>query len=220
MVPEGCFWSGGRGFLLLVPGGVSQHAMGQTPSPVNRLTDRCKNITFATLLRTVKIGSVPFYGCAHGNVGGTCHTSCTRLGIGNNGFLLWYVLFTLHRDREPLLPSATKLRQGYVFTRVCDSVKRGRLPHCMLGYTPLSDQKQTPPGPKADNHPRDQKQTPPGRRLLLRTVCTQSLILSCHCLSTLSTTINVRWVRKAPCLHLTKSTESVDVTSVLGRRCT
>ena len=30
-----------------------------------------------------------------------------------------------------------KLGQGYVFTRVCDSVHRfcPRLPHCMLGYT-------------------------------------------------------------------------------------
>ena len=41
----------------LVPGGacsgrVSQHTLRQTP-PVNRITDRCKNITFATLLRTV-----------------------------------------------------------------------------------------------------------------------------------------------------------------------
>ena len=36
------------------PGGVvvSQHALRQTP-PVNRITDRCKNITFATSLRMV-----------------------------------------------------------------------------------------------------------------------------------------------------------------------
>ena len=39
--------------------GVSQHALGQTP-PVNRMTDRCKNITFPQLcLRTVKIKQVP-----------------------------------------------------------------------------------------------------------------------------------------------------------------
>ena len=35
-------------------GVVSQHALRQTP-PVNSMTDRCKNITFATSLRTVKI---------------------------------------------------------------------------------------------------------------------------------------------------------------------
>ena len=48
---EGCLpwglsaWGGvcqERGCLL---GGASQHAMGQTPLPVNSITDRCKNIT-------------------------------------------------------------------------------------------------------------------------------------------------------------------------------
>ena len=34
-----------------------------------------------------------------------------------------------------LLPPATKLGKGDVFTRVCDSVHRGGLPHCMLGHT-------------------------------------------------------------------------------------
>ena len=34
-----------------------------------------------------------------------------------------------------LLPPATKLGQGYIFTGVCDSVHReGGLPQCMLGY--------------------------------------------------------------------------------------
>ena len=32
------------------------------------------------------------------------------------------------------LPPATKLGQGYIFTGVCDSVHRGGLPQCMLGY--------------------------------------------------------------------------------------
>ena len=32
---------------------VSQHALRQTLSPVDRMTDTCKNITFATSLRTV-----------------------------------------------------------------------------------------------------------------------------------------------------------------------
>ena len=45
-----------------VPGGVSAQGVypaepeADTPSPVNRMTDRCKNITFQQLLlRTVKI---------------------------------------------------------------------------------------------------------------------------------------------------------------------
>ena len=62
------------------------------------------------------------------------------------------------------LPPATKLGQGYVFTRVCDSVHRGVCPiacwdtpppgpdHCMMGYIPR-DQRQAPP--------RDQRQAPP-----------------------------------------------------------
>ena len=32
------------------------------------------------------------------------------------------------------LPAVTKLGQGNVFTGVCDSVNRGGLPQCMLGY--------------------------------------------------------------------------------------
>ena len=67
--PGGCAWSGGlgvpgpRGCLLgggawsrgVSAGGVvSQHALRQTP-PLNRMTNRCKNITFATSLRTVNI---------------------------------------------------------------------------------------------------------------------------------------------------------------------
>ena len=47
------------------------------------------------------------------------------------------------------LPSATKLRQGNVFTPVCQSVHRGGgyLPQCMLEYTPWVDTRlrQTPP---------------------------------------------------------------------------
>ena len=58
---QGGTWSGGvcsQG----VPGlGVSQHALRQTP-PVNRMTDRCKNITFATSLQTVIIHHKLFSG--------------------------------------------------------------------------------------------------------------------------------------------------------------
>ena len=57
---RGCLVPGGsapravcsRGSALGGGGVVSQHALRQTP-PVNRMTDRRKNITFATSLRTV-----------------------------------------------------------------------------------------------------------------------------------------------------------------------
>ena len=58
--------------------------------------------------------------------------------------------------------------QGYVFTRVCDSVNRGSLPQCMLGYhTP--PQEQTPPRsrPPGSRHP-SREQTPLGSRHPLR----------------------------------------------------
>ena len=53
--PRGCLvqgiaWSWGWGCV------ASQHALRQIPPPpVNRMTDSCKNIAFATSLRTVKI---------------------------------------------------------------------------------------------------------------------------------------------------------------------
>ena len=59
-VPGGVSAPGGRGGG---PGGVvSQHALRQTPSPpVNRMTDRCKNITLATTsLRPVIIAELKF----------------------------------------------------------------------------------------------------------------------------------------------------------------
>ena len=47
------------------------------------------------------------------------------------------------------LPSATKLRQGNVFTPVCQSFRSqgGGLPQCMLGYThpQVDTPMQTPP---------------------------------------------------------------------------
>ena len=46
-----------------------------------------------------------------------------------------------------LLPPATKLGQGYIFTGVCDSVHRGGLPQCMLGYCPPRT-RQAPPLPQ------------------------------------------------------------------------
>ena len=67
-----------------------------------------------------------------------------------------------------LLPPATKLGQGYVFTGVCDSVHRGGLPQCMLGYPPEQTPLQSRHPPEADTPlPREQTppdQTPPHRR--------------------------------------------------------
>ena len=56
-----------------------------------------------------------------------------------------------------LLPPATKLGQGNIFTGICDSVHSGGLPQCMLGYhhLPPSRTRQAPPPPK------DQAGTPP-----------------------------------------------------------
>ena len=45
--------------------------------------------------------------------------------------------------------------QGYVFTLVCDSVRRGGLPRCMLGYPPRSRH------PPQSRHPHAREQTPP-----------------------------------------------------------
>ena len=70
----------------------------------------------------------------------------------------------LHRDRR-FLPPATKLGQGNVFTGVCDSVNKGCLPQCMLGYHPLPPKDQTRPPPTRDQAPpwnrHPQEQTPP-----------------------------------------------------------
>ena len=46
--PGGPGWGGGGGWSGWEV--VSQHALRQTPPPVNRMTDRCKNITFANFV--------------------------------------------------------------------------------------------------------------------------------------------------------------------------
>ena len=68
-----------------------------------------------------------------------------------------------HRNMDPSFPRiryscmeftlllpATKLGQDNIFTGVCDSVHRGGLPQCMLGYHPLRDQAPPPP-PRAEH---------------------------------------------------------------------
>ena len=83
---------------------------------------------------------------------------CIRLIINNGIILFWLGVFNLN---IVLFTGRNEgCGQGYVFTRVCDSVHRGRdLPRCMLGYhhTPLG--RRHPPGRK---HP--PKEAPPGIR--------------------------------------------------------
>ena len=76
----------------------------------------------------------------------------------------------LLRNLDMLLPAATKLGQGNVFTGICDSVHRGGcLPQCMLGCqttpprpgTPLLGADPPGPGtPPPDQTPPPRKQTP------------------------------------------------------------
>ena len=75
------------------------------------------------------------------------------------------MIITIRSENEVLLPAATKLGQGNIFTGVCLSTGGG-LPQCMLGYTPHD---QTPGArPPWDQTPRDQTppwdQTPHGTR--------------------------------------------------------
>ena len=57
--------------------------------------------------------------------------------------------------QSELLPPATKLGQGYIFTGICHSVNRGGLPQCMLGDPPA---RETPP-----ERPPCQGDIPPSR---------------------------------------------------------
>ena len=83
-------------------------------------------------------------------------TECTKVKVNKTGIL--------HILEMEFLPPATKLGQGYIFTGVCDSVHRGGLPQCMLGYHPLGA--DTPPEqahPPRSRHP-PRAGTPPGSR--------------------------------------------------------
>ena len=74
---------------------------------------------------------------------------------------------------EMLLPPTTKLGQGYVFTRVCDSVHRGVLSqHAIAGGIPACLAAGLQGGCLL---PGGLVETPPGR-LLLRAVC---ILLEC-----------------------------------------
>ena len=60
--------------------------------------------------------------------------------------------------------------QGYVFTRVCDSVHRGCLPQCILRYPPRKEapaQEGSPPGrwhPRKEAPPQEGNTPPPRRK--------------------------------------------------------
>ena len=71
-----------------------------------------------------------------------------------------YVMFSDTME-ELSLPPATKLGQGYVFTRVCDSVHRGSA-SVHAGTPPTWE--QTPQG--ADTAPPPERTSPPGQYML------------------------------------------------------
>ena len=109
---------------------------------------QCSDVSQVVTVRNSSCGKVMFYRCLSVQGGGV-HPPAKQPNPGQNppppmataadgthttGMHSCFFLF---------LPPATKLGQGYVFTRVCDSIHRGRgeggwdgLPHCMLGYTP------------------------------------------------------------------------------------
>ena len=82
----------------------------------------------------------------------------------------WFYIVTVIYFDLSLLPPATKLGQGNIFTGICDSVHRGVLPQCMLGFQPPpQDQAGTPlrpgrhplPGTRPGRHPPGTRQAPP-----------------------------------------------------------
>ena len=83
------------------------------------------------------------------------------------------LILVFHQCHVDLLPAATKLGQGNIFTSVCQEFcprGGGCLPQCMLGYTPPEQadhppwtRHTTPPGtrPPGPGTPSPQEQTPP-----------------------------------------------------------
>ena len=70
------------------------------------------------------------------------------------GIIVFY--FLMGQFLSPFLPPATKLGQGYVFTRVSDSVHRGV---CLSACWDTDPPEQTP---SRRRHTPPQEQTPPG----------------------------------------------------------
>ena len=67
----------------------------------------------------------------------------------------WFYIVTVIYFDLSLLPPATKLGQGNIFTGICDSVHRGVLPQCMLGFQPPPPPRtrQAPPWDQAGTRP-------------------------------------------------------------------
>ena len=60
--------------------------------------------------------------------------------------------------------------QGYVFTCVCDSVHRGGLPQCMLGYHPSGSRPSSPPAADTPQEQAPQSRHPQSRHPLEQTL--------------------------------------------------
>ena len=82
-----------------------------------------------------------------------------HLGNGLLDFRLKRLLVVIYYHYRP----QRSCGQAYVFTRVCDSLHRGGLPQCMLGYHPREG--STPPGkeaaPRERAHPPRKEAHPP-----------------------------------------------------------
>ena len=132
----------GLGGLSAPGGSVSQHALRQNPPPVNRMTNRCKNITLATtslrpVIKCLNCADL-FMPCKHSNTGRP--TLEIRPMISR------------------FLPPANDVCEGYVFTGVCLSTG------VCVADTPWAG---TPPPDKytpfGQVHPQGRYTPPPGR---------------------------------------------------------
>ena len=133
------------GCLLLGGCGIPACTEVDTP-PVNRMTNRCKNITLATTSsRPVKTLLSQESERVVEDLLFSYQRPWTLHFWSHSWTELRSMTITLNRDSTMvLLPSATKLRRLCFYT--CVSVHRGGLPQCMLGYTPPPPWEQTPLG--------------------------------------------------------------------------
>ena len=88
-------------------------------------------------------------------------TTITKIWLGS---LALNKSIPTHAFSSSLLTPATKLGQGYVFTGVCDSVYRGCMPQCMLGYHTHPPGADPPPRSRHSPGTDPPKQTPPRSR--------------------------------------------------------
>ena len=98
-------------------------------------------------------------------VEGLTFNGITRAELNQMSVSLFHTtkgLAAVHWERRYLLPAATKLGQGNIFTSVCLSTGGGCLPQCMLGYPPQAPRTRHPPWSR---HPPGAGTPPPGSRL-------------------------------------------------------